>query len=131
MMMSDEEQVIEAFRRQLPKQGRLKRVAVNIMRRARLVNGTLLIKAIVPLPRDEFGAFWEELGAVHGAVATAKPDVDFVTIEDAEGTPGQRITVKMKDLLLYKQGELGPAEYVARWKIERGKEGENAGERGE
>ena len=50
-------------------------------------------------------------------MATAKPDVDQVTIEDVTG---QTITVALKLIIAYAEGRISDVKYRAQWIVKPG-----------
>ena len=50
-------------------------------------------------------------------MATAKPDVDQVTIEDVTG---QTITVPLKLIIAYAEGRISDVKYRAQWVVKSG-----------
>ena len=118
-MDDEQEQAIRQFRKMLPKEkhGRVKRKIIKALRRATIAKRTLLLTAIEPLPRHDLGAFWEELGAIHGVIAKANPDVDQVTIKDVTG---QTITVPMDLIIAYAEGRISDIKYRAQWVVKSG-----------
>ena len=66
------------------------------------------------LDRSDLEEFYGALGTIHDAIAQIAPDVDIITVEDITG---QQITVKMLDLIAYRDGQMTWREYRNTWKI--------------
>jgi hypothetical protein len=68
----------------------------------------------VSLDRTSGEAFFGALGAIHGTIAETEPDVDTVVVKDITG---QRITVKMSELLAHYNGQTTFDEFRDTWEI--------------
>lgn len=68
----------------------------------------------VAIERTDLGEFFEALGAIHGAVAELEPDVERVAIDDVTG---QRIVVRMTDLLAHYRGQTTFDEFRDTWQV--------------
>lgn len=68
----------------------------------------------VALERTELAEFFEAIGAIHGTVGEVEPDVDRVIIEDVTG---QRIIVRMSDLLAHYRGYTTFYEFRDTWQV--------------
>jgi hypothetical protein len=68
----------------------------------------------VAIERTDIGEFFEALGAIHGAVAELETHVERVVIDDVTG---QRIAVRMTDLLAHYRGQTTFDEFRNTWQV--------------